>query len=174
MPMKASLSCLILLVTILGPWTSSAENLNPPLLPDQYGKPIDFAEYDGKPVLVIVADTRKLRWIGNWEKKLRKQLPELVSYRVAGVLDTPTPEYDQVAKVLRRWVPKNVPISIDINNHWATFYKLDINEACLILLDTDRQIIAQWRGRPKRALLTEVVAALQPYFPKTTEIDEAS
>ncbi len=172
--MKALLPCLTLLLATVLPATSIAESLNAPVLPDQYGRPYDFAEYDGQTVLVIVADTRKLRWVGKWEKKLRKQLPELLSYRVSGVLDTPTPEYDEVAKVLQRWVPKSVPISIDINNYWAAHYELDITEACLILLDADRQVIAQWRGRPKKALLADVVAELQPYFPKTTEKDDAS
>jgi hypothetical protein len=136
-----------------------------PPLTDQYGLNYSFVPVSGEAVLVIVADARKLRWLGRWEAKLRQSLPELNSYRVAGVLDTPTPTYDEVAAVLQRWVPPEVPIAIDLNNTWATRYQLDIAEPCLLLLDGQQNVVAQWRGRPKKALVNEVVTTLQPYFP---------
>jgi hypothetical protein len=150
-----------------------AEPLVMPPLTDQYGLDYSFVPVSGEAVLVIVADARKLRWIGRWEQKLRKSMPELNSYRVAGVLDTPTPAYDDVAAVLQRWVPPEVPIAIDLNNNWAKQYQLDIKEPCLLLLNGQQNIVAEWRGRPKKALIEEVLAALQPYFPSVTSTEAA-
>jgi len=144
-----------------------------PPLTDQYGQNYSFVPVSGEAVLVIVADARKLRWIGRWEQKLRKRLPELNSYRVAGVLDTPTPSYADVAAVLQRWVPPEVPIAIDLNDNWANQYQLDIAEPCLLLLDGNNNLITQWRGRPKKALIEAVVTALQPYFPPVTVTEPA-
>lgn len=158
----------VILLFLLGSALSHAETATPPDLTDQYGKPYSYQNMMGQPLLLIVADARKLRWIGSWEKKLRRTLPELRSYRVTGVLKKPTPTVDDVAKVLRRWVPENVPIAIDINNYWATRFTLDINQPCLVLLNADGDVVAKWRGRPKKSLLREVLATLQPYFDTPT------
>ena len=158
----------LILLLVLGSALSHAETAIPPELTDQYGKPYSYESMSGQPLLLIIADARKLRWIGSWEKKLRRKLPELRSYRVSGVLKTPTPTVDEVAKVLRRWVPENVPIAIDINNYWATRFMLDIDQPCLVLLNANGEVVAKWRGRPKKALLREVLETLQPYFDTPT------
>jgi hypothetical protein len=144
-----------------------------PPLTDQYNQAYNLVHAEGQPVLVIVADARKLRWIGRWEEKLRKTMPELSSYRVAGVLDTPPPTYAEVAAVLQRWVPPEVPIAIDLNNNWADQYDLDIAEPCLLLLDANNTVIAQWRGRPRKALVAAVLTDLAPYFPTAIAVEPA-
>jgi len=138
-----------------------------PDLIDQYGE--SYAINGEDSVLVIVATPKKLRWVGKWEERLRKELPELNSYRVTAALDTPPPGYEAIAENLRKRVPKDVSIAIDTEGVWASKYDLDISEPCLLLLDADRQLVKQYRGRPKGELLKTVRAELQPYFPNTAD-----
>jgi hypothetical protein len=137
----------------------------PPALPDQYGVSASLDDYAGKPVLVIVAAGRKLRWIGKWEQALRAELPGLESLRVAAIRDQPPPSEEKVATMLRARVPPGVSILIDLQNAWATTYALDPTEPCLLVFDSEHNVVAQFQGRPGEPLLTEVLTALRPYFP---------
>ena len=88
-------SCFILLsLFTISAWAQ------PPMLADQYGKSSGLEDYAGQPVLVIVASGRKLRHVKGWEEGLRKDYPQLLSLRIADIIDTPRPTYEQVAKKL--------------------------------------------------------------------------
>lgn len=137
----------------------------PPALPDQLGGSGSLNDYSGQPVLAIVASGRKLRWIGQWEKAIRAQVPELVSLRVADITADPKPAETEVAAILRERAPPGISILIDMQNQWATTYQLDTGEPCLVLFDAEHSVVAKFRGRPKDPLLTEVITALRPYFP---------
>ena len=136
----------------------------PPPLPDQFGESGSLAEFEGQAVLVIVASSRKLSWIGKWEDALRPTYPELRSLRVADILDKDKPHTDDVAAKLRKRAPENVRIYLDKDNNWATEYALDTGEPCLLLLDNKHDVIARFRGRPKREVLTNVLTELEPWF----------
>jgi len=137
----------------------------PPALADQYGVTSGLDNYANRPVLVIVASGRKLRWIGQWEKAIRAKVPELVSLRVADITDDPKPAETEVAALLRERAPPGISILIDMQNTWAVTYKLDTREPCLLLLDGEHNVVAQFRGRPKGPLVDEVAEALRSYFP---------
>ena len=137
----------------------------PPALPDQFGGSGSLNDYSGQPVLVIVASGRKLRWIGQWEKAIRKRMPELVSLRVADITDDPKPADTEVAAILRERAPPGISILIDMENQWAINYQLDTGEPCLVLFDAEHSVVAKFRGRPRDPLFTEVITALRPYFP---------
>ena len=140
-----------------------------PALQDQYGNHGELNDFSGEAVLVIVASTRKLVWIGRWEEAIRAELPGLVSLRVADVSDQPPPSYIDVANILRKKAPKDVSVLIDMQNLWARNYDLDTSEPCLMLLDPDHNVVAKFRGRPKGDLVDEVMNALRDYFPATTQ-----
>lgn len=140
----------------------------PPALPDQFGGSASLNDYAGRPVLVIVASGRKLRWIGQWEKTLRAKVPELVSLRVADISDDPKPAETEVAAVLRERAPPGISILIDMQNQWATTFQLDTREPCLLLFDGEHKVVAQFRGRPRDPLFTEVVTALRVQFPASS------
>ncbi len=154
----------LLLVLLVLASALHAEPASPPVLSDHYGNAYPFEPKANEAVLVIVVDARKLRWLGKWEKKLRASLPALSSYRVTGSLDDPKPDYDSVAKAIRRHVFEEIPIGIDLEDYWANRYSLDIAEPCLLLLNGDQEVVARWRGRPRQELVTEVLETLTPYF----------
>lgn len=149
-----------LLITLL----LSAANAAPPELPDQFGNSDSLTAYEGTPLLAIVVNVRKLRWVGKWEEALRKETPALVSIRIADITDEPSPSQDKVVELLEKRVPPNVPVLIDMDNTWAETYGLDTTEPCLLLFDHEQNIVAQFRGRPKGALVSDVQNAIAPYF----------
>lgn len=140
-----------------------------PALQDQYGETSGLTDFAQQPVLAIVVSTRKLRWIGRWEAAIRPQVPDLVSIRVADVTDEPPPNFATAAGLLRERVPEGISVLIDMNNEWANRYGLDTREPCLLLFDSDHRIVAQFRGRPRKALLNDVIGALRNYFPPPSE-----
>jgi hypothetical protein len=146
----------------------------PSALPDQYGQSGGLDQYPDQALLVIVASGRKLRWIGRWEEQLRAELPQLVSLRVADIKETPRPSLQQVATKLRKHVPENVSILIDLDNAWASEYQLDTDEPCLLILDQDHGLIAQYRGRPKTELVNQVLSSLRDVSPAETATASAT
>jgi len=136
----------------------------PPALPDQFGNPVALTDFSGQPVLVIVTSERQLRQLQRWEKKLRAQLPGLISMRVADIVSEPKPTQQQVADKLIKHAPAEVSVAIDMDNIWATAYLLDTGEPCLLIFDANEQIVNEFRGRPGKKLTAEVLDALAPYF----------
>jgi hypothetical protein len=156
------IACLLILFGLVAAGSAGAGQ--PPVLQDQYGDSGSLSDYPGEPVLAIVTSARKLRWIGKWEETIRPELPELVSIRIADVTDQPRPGYEEVAKKLRQRIPEGVSVLIDIQNFWASAYELDTDEPCLLLFDSDHNVVATFRGRPKGKLVDAVMVALREYF----------
>jgi hypothetical protein len=137
-------------------------------LRDQFGNFGGLGDHAGSAVLAIVTSTRKLVWIKRWEAAIRGELPELVSIRVADVADEPPPSWDDVAALLLKRAPPDVSVLIDMENAWASGYDLDTNEPCLLLFDSEHNVVATFRGRPKGVLVDEVLDALKEFFPPAT------
>ncbi len=141
----------------------------PPPLPDQYNQPVALEDLNGQPLLVIVTSERQLRQIQRWEKALRKSLPGLVSLRIADIAGDPGPTREQVAAKLIQHAPTDVSVAIDEKNLWAREYELDTKEPCLLLFDADHSLTLQFRGRPRKALVAEVLDSIRPYFDPVEE-----
>ena len=154
-------SHLLLLLAVLAATAVAAQ---PPALADQYGTHIGLEDYTGEAVLAIVVSARKLRQVERWEQKLRAELPQLRSLRVADINEQPPPSHAQVATKLRQRVPEGVSVQIDLQSLWATNYSLDTREPCLLLFDSAHSVVAMYRGRAKDALVSEVLVTLRPYF----------
>jgi len=139
------------------------------MLPDQYGQNGGLSDYAGEAVLAIVATPRKLRWIERWEAAIRAEMPGLMSIRVADVTDRPAPDYKKVADMLRKRVPEDISVLIDLQSQWANSYILETSEPCLVLFDSEHNIVAKFRGRPKGKLVNDVINTLRDYFPAADE-----
>ena len=83
--------------------------------------------------------------------------------------DEPPPSYSDVADILRKRAPEGVSVLIDLQNRWAKNYDLDTSETCLVLFDSNHDVVAKFRGRPKGELVEEVMDALRDFFPATTQ-----
>lgn len=154
---------LLAFALICGPLRAVSPDL-PPTLPDQFGGSDGLSNYPGQPLLVIVVDVRKLRWVGRWEETLRARLPDYTSIRVANVPANPTPEFSEVEAMLLKRAPPDISVLIDMDSSWAHSFDLDTREPCLLLLDEQHQVVARFRGRPKSQLVDEVLAELTAVF----------
>jgi hypothetical protein len=148
-------------------WGTELEQ--PPMLQDQYGQTSGLGDYTGEAVLAIVTTPRKLRWIGKWEEAIRADIPGLRSIRITDVTDRPAPDYQKVADMLRKKVPQDISVLIDLQSHWASHYILDTSEPCLVLFDSNHYVVAKFRGRPKGELVNDVLNVLRDYFPAADE-----
>ena len=160
---------LILLGLVSGSVAYGNELEQPPMLKDQYGQNGGLGDYTGQAVLAIVATPRKLRWIGKWEETIRAEIPGLISIRIADVSEQPPPDPNKVADMLRKRVPEDISVLIDLQRHWASHYTLETNEPCLVLFDSDHEVVAKFRGRPKGELVNDVMNTLRDYFPAADE-----
>ena len=141
----------------------------PPMLQDQYGQNSGLGDYTGEAGLAIGVTPRKLRWIGRWEETIRAEMPGLISIRIADVTERPPPEHKKVADMLRKKVPEDISVLIDLQSNWANHYTLETSEPCLVLFDSDHHVVAKFRGRPKGELVNDVMDALRDYFPAADE-----
>jgi hypothetical protein len=137
----------------------------PDPLADQFGQLVSLAAFGQEPVLAIVASGRKIRHMEGWERGLREQYPDLVSVRVADIDDEPRPTYERVAVLLRDKAPPDVSVMIDLDNLWAEEYSLDTREPCLLLFNASGELVGEFRGRPNKKRIAEVLAALAEVLP---------
>ena len=122
----------------------------PPLLPDQHGEMGGLQNQPQALQMVIVVSAKRLRRLKPWERELRERYPDLGLLRVADVpVSSPTP-VEEVAAKLRKRLPADVDVLIDLDGTWAGQYNLDISVPNLLLFDSDRSLIVQHAGFYKR------------------------
>ena len=122
----------------------------PPLLPDQHGEMGGLQNQPQALQMVIVVSAKRLRRLKPWERELRERYPDLGLLRVADVpVSSPTP-VEEVAARLRKRLPADVDVLIDLDGTWAGQYNLDISVPNLLLFDSDRSLIVQHAGFYKR------------------------
>ncbi len=122
----------------------------PPLLPDQHGEMGGLQNQPQALQMVIVVSAKRLRRLKPWERELRERYPDLGLLRVADVpVSSPTP-VEEVAAKLRKRLPADVDVLIDLDGIWAGHYNLDISVPNLLLFDSGRSLIAQHAGFYKR------------------------
>jgi hypothetical protein len=125
-------------------------------LPDQWGGQDSLGAHRGNPVVVVVVDARRLGTVQRWAKDLLTRFPKLHLLTVADVNEQQPTSIEQVADVLERRVPKEVAVLIDLQRLWARQLALDTGAPNLILVDAQGDLVAQFRGRWKKDLATEV------------------
>lgn len=131
-----------------------------PTLPDQYGEPVGLEAGRGDVQLAIVVSARRLRRIKPWEKALRQEFPDLVLLRIADVPRTSPTAYDSVAQKLRRRLPPDVHVGIDLDGRWAQTFGLDTSIPNLLLFDRSGKLLYQQSGMFKKSRFPPMQTAL--------------
>jgi hypothetical protein len=144
----------------------------PPPLRDQYGREgTPFA--DREPRVVIVVDARRLRRIKAWERALVTEFGEgLAVVRVADVPRSAPTQFEKVAAKLRRRVPEDVRVLVDLDGAWALAYELDTRQPNLLVFTGDGALAARHAGFYAESLFARVRADLEragvvPLNPRT-------
>jgi hypothetical protein len=134
-------------------------------LRDQHGRSDGFAAHRGRPLVVFVVTAPRLRRLRDWEQVLRQRHDDLPVLRVADVPHAnpgePEPRYEEVARVLRRRVPPEVPVLIDLERRWAADFDLDTREVNLLFFDAAGGWRGHVRGRPTLERRDEALAQLE-------------
>jgi hypothetical protein len=156
--------CFCLLLLVLTSQTVSAVELK-----DQFGASHSLEEHAGQVQLAIVVSAKKLRRLKPWEQQLRQQYPDLPLLRIADVPQTAPTDYALVAEKLRKRLPEDVWVLIDLDSVWARRYELDTAVPNLLLFDAQGKLLQIHRGLYKpdlfSALQVDLDAALVDQLP---------
>ena len=107
-----------------------------PELRDQFNEPVALASLPGQVEVAIVVSAKRLRRIKPWEKALRTDFPDLRIVRIADIPRTSSTEYDVVAEKLRKRLPADLAVGIDLKGEWASALALDTKVPNILIFDT--------------------------------------
>ncbi len=154
--MLSILTAVLLAAPVAGP----APDLAALELRDQYGTTDNLAAHRGEVVVAFVVTARRLRNIKPWEEALRERHAGLAFVRVADVPDERPASHDEVAAKLRKRVPEDVPVLIDLERAWATALDLDTQRPNVLVFDPRGRLAASVRGLLEPALVDEISGAI--------------
>jgi len=121
-------------------------------LRDQFGVAGGLAQHSGQVQVAIVVTAKKLRRLKPWERALRENYPDLPVLRVADVPVTAPTEHEQVAEKLRKRLPEDVVVLIDLDGAWSQRYQLDVSVPNLLVFDAGGELRSVHSGLYKSAL----------------------
>lgn len=131
-----------------------------PTLRDQFGEPVGLDAAAGRVQVAIVVSARKLRRIKPWEKAMRAEFPDLAVVRIADVPRTSPTEYDRVAEKLRKRLPPDVPVGIDLEGAWAEALGLDTSVPNVLVFDSSGRLAYRQSGMYKKSSYPALQGAL--------------
>lgn len=126
-------------------------------LMDQFGEARSLAQHLGEVQLAIVVTAKRLRRLKPWEREIRERYPELALLRVADVPRTSPTEFPRVAEKLRKRLPDDVAVLIDLEGNWASYFDLDVSVPNVLIFDREGALISAHAGMYKKPLLEAVL-----------------
>lgn len=162
-------TCLLLAVVALGSLLPVAGGVPTPApaelltleLQNQFGGRDSLVAHQGSALVAVVVNVRRLALIETWERDLSVKIPGIRFFNVADLPSQGVVDLEQTAATLRRRVPPEVPVLMDVERHWATLLELDTNLPNLLVFDAGSMLVARFRGRWSEALARDVVAAIE-------------
>jgi hypothetical protein len=132
-------------------------------LRDQHGRADSVSAHLGRPLAVLVVSARRLRRLKDWQKELDRRVDGVGFLRIADVPPEPgepSPRFEEVAARLRKRVPEDVPVLVDLERRFARELDLDTREVNVLLLDATGGSVARLRGRPTPETLDQAATLL--------------
>lgn len=131
-----------------------------PELLDQFGAPVGLDRDAGVVQVAIVVSAKKLRRIKPWEKAMRAEFPDLAIVRIADIPRTSPTKYETVAEKLRKRLPEDVPVGIDLDGAWAESLGLDTSIPNLLVFDSNGELVYRQSGMYKKSRYPSLQSAL--------------
>jgi len=132
-------------------------------LRDQYGIPGGLSD-DGDGIqIAIVVSAKRLRRIKPWEQAIRKYDQDLALVRVADVPRTSPTEFDTVATKLKKRLPEDLNVLIDLEGLWVDAFDLDSSVPNVLIFDRKGELLASHSGMYKRSLFEALRADLDQF-----------
>ena len=129
-------------------------------LTDQYGQPGGLRTDLGGLQVAIVVSAKRLRRLKPWEQAIREIDADVPLVRVADVPRTAPTEFDAVAEKLRKRLPPEVNVLIDLEGVWASAYELDPNVPNVLIFDGTGALLSVHSGIFKAAFEDELKSDL--------------
>jgi hypothetical protein len=130
-------------------------------LRDQFGDVVGLEDGTSGLQVAIVVSAKRLRRIKPWEQALKGYDGDLPVIRVADVPRTAPTEYETVAETLRKRLPEDVNVLVDLEGLWASRFELDTSVPNVLIFNGSGELLSAHRGMYKRALFEGVEADLQ-------------
>jgi hypothetical protein len=150
--------------------TSSTSSTESPVssleLRDQFGNTNSLLRQRGDAVVVVVVSVRRLSMIERWERDLSERVPGIRFLNIGDLPDDAPVDPGRTAAMLRKRVPEDVAVLMDIDRRWATHYALDTALPNLLVFDAEGQLIARFRGRWSAELAVQVATAIPRSIPR--------
>jgi len=153
--------CYVLIPALLGSILSTSASAG---LKDQFGAPGGLNAHAGEVQLAIVVTAKRLRRLKPWEQEIRLHYPDLPVIRVADIPRTAPVQYEEVAAKLKKRLPEDLLVLIDLEGSWAEAYNLDVSVPNLLIFNAQGRLLRVHTGmyRSERfiALRADLDAAL--------------
>lgn len=153
----------LLLLTATG--TGSAD-ITALVLRDQYGHAGGLADDVAGLQVAIVVSAKRLRRLKPWEEAIRKIDADVPVIRVADVPRSPPAEYDVVAEKLKKRLPEDLSVLIDLDGVWSDTFDLDASVPNVLIFDGTGNLLARHAGMYRNdqfdLLVSDLTAASQP------------
>lgn len=132
-----------LLLTATGAGTADVSSL---ALRDQYGQSGGLTRgIDGLQVAIVVS-AKRLRRLKPWEEAIRKIDADVPVIRVADVPRSPPADYDVVADKLKKRLPEDLAVLIDLDGVWTATFDLDVSVPTVLIFDGSGTLLARHAG----------------------------
>ncbi len=118
---------------------------------DQYGATGGLSTHAPGFQVAIVVSAKRLRRLKPWEQAIRTFDTEVPIVRVADVPRTTPTEYERVAEKLRKRLPPDVNVLVDLDGVWAAAYALDVNVPNVLIFDGAGTLLAVHSGMFKKS-----------------------
>jgi hypothetical protein len=126
--------------------TASATNREALALKDQYGQTGGLAAGGAGLQVAIVVSAKRLRRIKPWEQAIRRIDTDVPVIRVADVPRTAPTEYDAVAEKLRKRLPEDLNVLIDLDGVWMKTFDLDTSVPNVLIFNGSGELLARHAG----------------------------
>lgn len=120
-------------------------------LRDQFGEPGGLTTEVAGLQLAIVVSAKRLRRLKAWEQAIRKIDEDVSIIRVADVPRTAPTEYETVAAKLKKRLPPDLAVLIDLKGVWAMAFELDVNVPTVLIFDGAGVLLARHAGMYKKS-----------------------
>ena len=129
-----------------------------PAVLDQYGQTVTLNAGPPAVRVAIVVSAKRLRRIKKWEQALRSRFPDLPVIRIADVPQSAPTDYENVAEKLRKRLPEDLSVGIDLDSAWAKILELDTSVPNILVFDSQGRLDASHSGMFSDELFPAVAA----------------
>ncbi len=143
-PLAVALGLVLWAMPLPGAWAVDVDAL---ALKDQFGETAGLAAGGGDALqIAIVVSAKRLRRIKPWEQAIRRIDKAVPVIRVADIPRTAPTEYEVVAAKLKKRLPEDLPVLIDLAGVWMTAFDLDTSVPNVLIFDASGALLARHSG----------------------------